>query len=72
VEGTGGIQIERGDDRRDFYINGRHRTAAMQDAGVRRTLIIRWEYLAVASRPSKSAKCCCQLDQLIGARSHER
>lgn len=44
-EGTG-IQIGRADDGdrpRRYYINGRHRTTAMLDAGVRRTVIIRWE-----------------------------
>jgi hypothetical protein len=43
VECTGGIQIDRGDDGRRFCINGRHRANAMLDAGVRRTVVIRWQ-----------------------------
>lgn len=40
-----GIQIDRYDDGRRHYINGRHRVTAMLDAGVRRTVVIgtRWE-----------------------------
>lgn len=41
ADGTG-IQVSRDDDGRRFYINGRHRTTAMLEAGVRRTVIIRW------------------------------
>ena len=37
-----GIQVSRDDDGRRYYINGRHRTTAMLEAGVRRTVIIRW------------------------------
>jgi hypothetical protein len=43
LDAGSGIQIEHGDDDRRFYINGRHRTTAMLDAGVRRTVVIRWE-----------------------------
>jgi hypothetical protein len=31
------------------YTNGRHRTAAMLDSGVRRTVVLRWRYPAAAS-----------------------
>lgn len=41
IDGTG-VQIGCGDDGRRYYINGRHRTTAMLEAGVRRTVIIRW------------------------------
>jgi hypothetical protein len=37
-----GIQVSRDDDGHRYYINGRHRTTAMLAAGVRRTVIIRW------------------------------
>jgi hypothetical protein len=40
-DGTG-VQVSRDGDGRRFYINGRHRTTAMLEAGVRRTVIIRW------------------------------
>lgn len=29
---------------RRYYTNGRHRTSAMLDSGVRRTVVIRWRY----------------------------
>jgi hypothetical protein len=37
-----GVQLGRRYDRRRYYINGRHRTTAMLEVGVRRTVIIRW------------------------------
>jgi hypothetical protein len=51
LDSGAGIQIERDDDGRRYYINGRHRTTAMLDVGVRRTIIIRWE----CQTPPKSA-----------------
>ncbi len=36
------IQVERDDDGRRYYVNGRHRARAMLDAGVRRTVVGRW------------------------------
>jgi hypothetical protein len=41
LDGTG-VQINRYDDGTRYYINGRHRTTAMLEAGVRRTVIIKW------------------------------
>lgn len=46
-----GVQIEHGLDGHRFYINGRHRTTAMLDAGVRRTVVIHWE-MPTTSPPS--------------------
>jgi hypothetical protein len=37
-----GIQVETYEDGSRFYINGQHKTRAMLDQGVRRTLVIRW------------------------------
>lgn len=52
LENGAGIQIDRHDDGRRYYINGRHRVTAMLDAGVRRTVVIgtRWEMLDAAQR----------------------
>lgn len=38
-----GIQLGQDSEGHEFYINGRHRTTAMLDAGVRRTVVIRWK-----------------------------
>lgn len=37
-----GIQLDTGDDGRRFFINGQHKTRAMLDQGVRRTIIVQW------------------------------
>ncbi|MEU1647250.1 hypothetical protein [Micromonospora zamorensis] len=38
------IQPSRDDHGRRFYVNGRHRSQAMLDAGVRRTLVAHWDW----------------------------
>ncbi len=38
-----GIAVEQDDDGHDQYINGQHRAQAMLDAGVRTTVVLRWE-----------------------------
>jgi hypothetical protein len=38
-----GIQLDTGDDGRRFFINGQHKTRAMLDQGVRRTIIVQWQ-----------------------------
>lgn len=40
VMAGGGIQVERDDDGRRWYVNGQHRAQALLDAGVRRTITI--------------------------------
>ncbi|WP_426504407.1 hypothetical protein ACPPVO_43540 [Dactylosporangium sp. McL0621] len=40
------IQPTRGDDGHGFYVNGRHRSQAMLDAGVRWTLVAYWDWPA--------------------------
>ncbi len=57
------------------YINGRHRTTAMLDAGVRRTIIVRWRYPSLrldvqvdrlpAAPPPVAIPCCQLIRQLI-------
>jgi hypothetical protein len=44
VNSGDGIQIDRYEDGRRFYINGQHKTRAMLDQGVRRTVVIRWPH----------------------------
>lgn len=39
-----GIQPDTYEDGSRFYINGQHKTRAMLDQGVRRTIVIRWHY----------------------------
>ena len=39
-----GIQVDTYDDGSSFYINGQHKARAMLDQGVRRTIVIRWQY----------------------------
>lgn len=44
------VQIELGGDPADrWYDNGRHRVMAMLDAGVRQTILLRWELLDPAT-----------------------
>ncbi|WP_239341780.1 hypothetical protein [Frankia sp. CiP3] len=38
-----GIAVEQDDDGHDQYLNGQHRAQAMLDAGVRTTVVLRWE-----------------------------
>jgi hypothetical protein len=38
-----GIQVDTCEDGSRFYINGQHKTRAMLDEGVRRTIVIRWQ-----------------------------
>ncbi len=38
-----GIALEENDDGDEVYINGQHRAQAMLDAGVRDTVVLRWE-----------------------------
>ena len=38
-----GIQVDTYEDGSGFYINGQHKTRAMLDQGVRRTIVIRWQ-----------------------------
>jgi hypothetical protein len=38
------IQPGRGEDGRGYYVNGRHRSQAMLDTGVSRTLVASWEW----------------------------
>ena len=38
-----GIQVDTDEDGSGFYINGQHKTRAMLDQGVRRTIVIRWQ-----------------------------
>jgi len=37
------IQVDTCEDGSRFYINGQHKTRAMLDEGVRRTIVIRWQ-----------------------------
>jgi hypothetical protein len=37
------IQVDTDEDGSGFYINGQHKTRAMLDQGVRRTIVIRWQ-----------------------------
>ena len=39
-----GIQVDTYDDGSSFYINGQHKGQAMLYQGVRRTIVIRWQY----------------------------
>ena len=68
---------------RRYYGNGRHRTTAMLDAGVRRTVVIRWRYPAPrhlgrppvprplpAGRPGRAA--CCQVTDGCGRHRRDR
>jgi hypothetical protein len=42
------IQYTSYEDGHRFYVNGRHRSQAMLDAGVRRTLVVHWDWPAAA------------------------
>jgi hypothetical protein len=44
VNSGDGIQLDKYDNGRRFYINGQHKTRAMLDQGVRRTVVIRWHF----------------------------
>jgi hypothetical protein len=39
-----GIQLDTDGNRRRFFINGQHKTRAMLDQGVRRTIIVQWHW----------------------------
>jgi hypothetical protein len=38
------IQIDADTDGKRFFVNGQHKTRAMLDQGVRRTIIVRWQW----------------------------
>jgi len=44
VNSADGIQLDTDDNRRRFFINGQHKTRAMLDQGVRRTIIVQWQW----------------------------
>jgi hypothetical protein len=55
VDPTVGIFVER-DGTRSIYVNGQHRAQAMLDAGVRRTLVVRYWEDCRPSRPGPSRR----------------
>lgn len=43
VNSADGIQLDTDENGRRFFINGQHKTRAMLDQGVRRTIIVQWQ-----------------------------